>query len=51
MHYSDFLREEAERYRKLAQCARSDCDRQEYLELAEVCEQAAARVDDLRASG
>ena len=51
MHYSDYLREEAQRYRKLAECAREDLAKQEFLELAEVCEEVATRIDDLRASG
>ncbi len=51
MHYSDYLREEAARYRKLAEYAREDRERQEYLELAEVCDEVAGKIDDLRASG
>ena len=51
MHYSDFLREEAARYRKMAEIARESEVRQEYLELAEVCEEVAMKIDDLRASG
>ena len=51
MHYSDYLREEAARYRKLAESAMEAHIRKEFLELAEVCEEAAERVDNLRASG
>ena len=51
MHYSDYLREEAARYRLLAAMAHEALERQEYLELAEVCEVVAGHVDDLRASG
>jgi hypothetical protein len=51
MHYSDYLREQAARYRELARTAPDNPSRQEYLELAEVCEEVAERVDSLRASG
>ena len=51
MHYSDYLREEAARYRQLAECAHENRLKQEYLELAEVCEEVAMKVDNLRASG
>ena len=51
MHYSDYLREEAMRYRTLAAGAIEANDRQEYIELAEVCEEVAAKIDEMRASG
>ena len=51
MHYSDYLREEAARYRKLAAGAIESRERQEYLDLAQVCEDVAVQIDDLRASG
>ena len=51
MHYSDYLREEASRYRRLAACARESREKQEYLELAQVCEEVAMQIDDLRSSG
>jgi hypothetical protein len=51
MHYSDYLREEAANYRRMAELAHSDADRNEFLEMAEVCEEVAGQVDDLRASG
>ena len=51
MHYSDYLREEADRYRRLADSAGDAQARNEYLELAAVCEEVANRVDNLRASG
>ena len=51
MHYSDYLREEASRYRRLAACARESREKQEYLELAQVCEEVAVQIDDLRSSG
>jgi len=51
MHYSDYLREEAANYRRMAELSHSDADRKEFLEMAEVCEEVAGQVDDLRASG
>lgn len=51
MHYSDYLREEAARYRILAAQTHEARERQEYLELADVCEEVAGKIDDLRASG
>ncbi len=51
MHYSDYLREEAKRYRKLAELEHEVRQRQEYLEMAEVCEEVAVKIDNLRASG
>lgn len=51
MHYSDYLREEAAHYRKLAELEHEDRQRQEYLEMADVCEEVAVKIDNLRASG
>ncbi len=51
MHYSDYLREEAARYRSLAETAFEARLKQEFLELAAVCEEVAIKIDDLRASG
>lgn len=51
MHYSDYLREQAAQYRELAQRSADVKKRAEYLELAEICEEVAGRIDDLRASG
>jgi hypothetical protein len=51
VHYSDYLREEAAKYRALAAAATDPFVRQEYLDLAEVCEEAANDIDDRRASG
>ena len=50
-HYSDYLREEAAKYRKLADEAADPLIRQEFLELAEVCEEVADKIEDRRASG
>jgi len=50
-HNSDYYREQAARYRELAEKAPDGAAKKEYLELAAACEEAADRRDDLRASG
>jgi hypothetical protein len=50
-HYSDYLREQAVKYRALAEKAEDPLIKQELLELAEVCEEVANNIDDRRASG
>ena len=51
IHYSDYLREQATKYRELAETAEDAFVKQEFLELAEICEEAANNMDDRRASG
>ena len=51
MHNSDYYREQAEYYRLLAASAEFADAKQEYLELAAVCEDAADNIDEHRASG
>ena len=51
MHYSDYLREQAAKYRQLAETAKDAFVKQEFLELAAVCEEVANEIDDRRASG
>ena len=51
MHNSDYYREQAEHYRQLAAGADDPAARQEFLELAAACEEAADKMDDCRASG
>jgi hypothetical protein len=51
MHSSDYLREQAAKYRELAETAEDPFIKQEFLELAAVCEEVADRIDDRRASG
>ena len=51
MHYSDYLREQADKYRELAEGADEDLVKQELLELAAICEEVADKIDDRRASG
>jgi hypothetical protein len=48
MHNSDYYREEAAKYRELADLAKDAAMKQELLELAEAI---ADNIDDLRASG
>ena len=50
-HNSDYYREQAAKYRELAEKAPDAAAKKEYLELAVACEEAADRLDDLRASG
>jgi hypothetical protein len=51
MHNSDFMREEAARYRELASCTQDVEIADEYMELAIVCDLVAIEIDELRASG
>jgi hypothetical protein len=50
-HYSDYLREQATKYRELAEEAQEAFVKQEFLELADICEEVANNIDDRRASG
>ena len=50
MHYSDYLREQAAKYRQLAETAGTSV-KEEFLELAAVCEEVANEIDDRRTSG
>ncbi len=50
-HYSDYLREQATKYRELANKAEDAFVKQEFVELAEICEDVANEIDDRRASG
>jgi len=50
-HYSDYLREQAAKYRKLAETAEEPFVKEEFLELAAICEEVANNIDDRRASG
>jgi len=51
MHISDYYREQAEHYRQLAESVDHPAAKQEFLELAAACEEAADKMDDCRASG
>jgi hypothetical protein len=52
MHeHSDYLREQATMYRELAAKADDAVAKQEFCELAKVCEEVANDMDDRRVSG
>jgi hypothetical protein len=51
MHISDYYREEASKYRLLAEATNDAVTMKEFLELAEACEAVADEIDDCRASG
>ena len=51
MHYSDYLREEAARFRAQAESASDPAVREDLLECASIYEEVADHVDGLRASG
>jgi hypothetical protein len=51
MHISDYYREQAAKYRELAEAAIDAAAKQEFLELAAACEEVADDIDDCRASG
>jgi hypothetical protein len=51
MHYSDYLREQAARYRELAETATDPAVKAELLDLAVTCDEVADKIDDRRASG
>ena len=51
MHSSDYYREEAARYRELAEASADAAKKKELLEMAAACEEIANSIDDRRASG
>jgi hypothetical protein len=52
MHeYSDYLRDEAAKYRELAAKDQDVGAKREFLELATICEEVANEMDDQRVSG
>ena len=50
-HNSDYYRDEAAKYKKLAETTTDAVKRQELLEIAAACEEIADSIDDRRASG
>ena len=46
MDYDDYLRDEARKYRKLAEESADDVIKQELLELAAICEEVATNIED-----
>jgi hypothetical protein len=51
MEYSDYLRDQAARYRELAANNEDSFAKWEFLELADICEEVANDMDDQRVSG
>ena len=51
MDYDDYLREEAAKYRRLAEQATDDFIKKELLELAVVCEEVANTIEDRLTGG
>jgi hypothetical protein len=51
MDWDDYLRDEARKYRKLAEQAEDPLIKQELLELAVVCEQVANNIEDRMTAG
>lgn len=51
MHNSDYLREQAENYRRQAELALDAATRQDLLECAAICEEVANKFDDMRTAG
>jgi len=51
MNYADYLRDEAAKYRQLAERAERPLIKQELLDLAAVCEEAANSIEDRLPSG
>jgi hypothetical protein len=51
MDYDDYLREEAVKYRRLAEKATDDFIKKELLELAVVCEDVANTIEDRMTAG
>jgi hypothetical protein len=51
MHISDYHREQGAKYRELAEAEKDALVKNEFFDLAAVCEEVANKIDDLRASG
>jgi hypothetical protein len=51
MHYSDYLREQAAEYRRLAEAAEDPAVRADFFESAAIYEEVANDIDQRRASG
>jgi hypothetical protein len=51
MDWSDYLRDEAAKYRRLAETAENSLLKQEFLDLAAVCEEVADNIEDRRTGG
>jgi len=51
MDWDDYLRDEARKYRKLAEEADGPLIKQELLELADICEKVANNIEDRMTAG
>jgi hypothetical protein len=51
MDWGDYLRDEATKYRQLAETAKDPLAKQELLDLAAVCEEVVNNIDDRLPSG
>jgi hypothetical protein len=51
MLFDDYLREQAVKYRELAEQAEESCVRLELLELAAVCDEVADNIEDSQTGG
>lgn len=51
MNFDDYLRDEAEKYRRLAEQAEDPFVKQELLELAAICEEVADSIEDRMTAG
>jgi hypothetical protein len=51
MNYADYLRDQAAKYRQLAERAERPFIKQEFLDLAAVCEEVANSIEDRLPSG
>jgi hypothetical protein len=51
MDFDDYLRDEARKYRQLAEDAGDPLIKQELLELAEVCDEVANNIEDRLTAG
>jgi hypothetical protein len=51
MDWADYLRDEAAKYRRLAEAAENRSIQQELLDLAAVCEEAADNIEDRMPGG
>jgi hypothetical protein len=51
MEYSDYLREQAEEYRRLAESSDDPIEKEDLFESAAICDVVANDLDDRRAAG
>jgi hypothetical protein len=51
MNFDDYLREEAEKYRRLAEKAKDPIIKRELLELAMICDEVANNIEDRMTAG